>query len=213
VGTAIGIYSATHQYSLGDYAFTTAGLMGLATPNFLLALILMFLLFRYFGMSVGGLFSPEFRNAPWSFARVVDLMTHLPVPVVVIGTAGTARIVRVMRGCLLDELRRQYVITARAKGVHETTLLFKYPVRVSINPLVSSIGWELPAIVSGGTITSIVLNLPTTGPILYTSLVSQDMYLAGGIILILSALTLIGTLLSDILLAWLDPRIRFEGGK
>jgi peptide/nickel transport system permease protein len=210
VGIAIGVYSATHQYSIGDYTFTTLGFIGLAIPNFLLALILMFILFKYFNMSAGGLFSPEFSNAPWSLARVWDLMKHLPVPIIVIGTAGTARIVRVMRGCTLDELRKQYVVTARSKGVKETTLLFRYPVRVAINPIVSRIGWELPAIISGATITAIVLNLPTTGPMLYQALLSQDMYLAGSTIMILSFLTMVGTLLSDIMLAWLDPRIRFE---
>lgn len=210
VGIAIGVYSATHQYSVGDYTFTTLGFVGLAIPNFLLALILMFILFKYFNMSAGGLFSPEFRSAPWTLARVWDLIKHLPVPIIVIGTAGTARIVRVMRGCTLDELRKQYVVTARAKGVNESTLLFRYPVRVAINPIVSRIGWELPAIISGATITAIVLNLPTTGPMLYNALLSQDMYLAGSTIMILSFLTMVGTLLSDIMLAWLDPRIRFE---
>jgi len=210
VAVPIGIYSATHQYSLSDYGFTVVGFIGLATPNFLLALILMFLFLKYFGLSVGGLFSAEFIGTPWNLGKLVDLLKHLPIPIIVVGTAGTAGMIRVMRGCLLDELRKQYVITARAKGVAERTLLFKYPVRIAINPIVSTIGWTLPAIVSGATITSIVLSLPTTGPLLYTALLSQDMYLTGSSIMFLSFLTVIGTLISDILLVWIDPRIRYE---
>ncbi len=206
----IGIYSATHQYSIGDYTFSTIGFVGLATPNFLLALILMFLFYRYFDLSVGGLFSPQYIEATWSFSKFMDLLKHLPIPIIVIGTAGTAGLIRVMRGCLLDELRKQYVITARAKGVSERELLFKYPVRVAINPIISTIGWTLPVIVSGETITSIVLSLPTTGPILFRALRSEDMYVAGGIVVLLSSLTIIGTLLSDLLLIWIDPRIRYE---
>jgi len=206
----IGIYSATHQYSIGDYIFTVVGFAGLATPNFLLALILMFLFHKYFDLSIGGLFSPQYLMAPWSMDKFVDMLKHLPVPIVVIGTAGTAWLIRVMRGCLLDELRKQYVITARAKGVAERILLFKYPVRVAINPIISTIGWTLPGIVSGETITSIVLNLPTTGPLLFGALISQDMYLAGSIVMFLGFLTVIGTLISDILLVWIDPRIRYE---
>jgi peptide/nickel transport system permease protein len=204
----IGIYSATHQYSFADYVATSIGFIGLATPNFLLALILMFLFYRFFGMSVGGLFSPEFIEAPWSVAKVIDLINHIWIPMIVIGTAGTCSLIRVMRGSLLDELRKQYVITARAKGVTEKTLLFKYPVRAALNPIVSTIGWTLPGIFSGSTITAIVLNLPTQGPLLYRALTSQDMYLAGSFLLILATLTVIGTLVSDIALAWLDPRIR-----
>jgi peptide/nickel transport system permease protein len=203
----IGIYSATHQYSFADYAATSVGFLGLATPNFLLALVLMFIFYRFFDMSVSGLFSPEFIEAPWSMARVVDLINHLWIPIIVIGTAGTCKLIRVMRGALLDELRKQYVITARAKGVAEKTLLFKYPVRAALNPIVSTIGWTLPEIFSGSTITAIVLNLPTQGPLLYKALTSQDMYLAGSFLLILAALTIIGTLISDVALAWLDPRI------
>ena len=206
----IGIYSATHQYSIGDYAFTTVGFIGLATPNFLLALILMFLFHKYLGFSVGGLFSPAYLDAPWSFAKILNLMQHLPIPIIVVGTAGTAGLIRVMRGCLLDELQKQYVITGRAKGVEENRLLFRYPVRVAINPIVSTIGWTLPRIISGATITAIVLSLPTAGPLLLRSLRSQDMYLAASILMILSCLTIIGTFLSDILLAVVDPRIRFE---
>jgi len=210
VAVPIGIYSATHQYSIGDYFFTTVGFVGLATPNFLLALILMFIFFKYFGLSVGGLFSPEYIWAPWSIGKFVDMLKHLPIPIIVIGTAGTAGLIRVMRGCLLDELRKQYVITARAKGVEEKVLLFKYPVRVAINPIVSTIGWTLPGIVSGETITAIVLSLPTTGPLLFSALMSEDMFLAASILLILAFLTVIGTFLSDLLLVWVDPRIRYE---
>jgi len=206
----IGIYSATHQYSIGDYTFTVIGFAGLAIPNFLLALILMFLFYKYFGLSIGGLFSSRYLMAPWSIDKIVDMLKHLPVPVVVIGTAGAAGLIRIMRGCLLDELRKQYVITARAKGVAERTLLFKYPVRLAINPIISTIGWTLPAIVSGEVIVSIVLGLPTTGPLLFGALMSQDMYLAGSIIMFLGFLTVIGTLISDLLLAWIDPRIRYE---
>ena len=206
----IGIYSATHQYSLGDYSFTVIGFAGLATPNFLFALVLMVFLYKYLGLSVGGLFSIEYQLAPWGMGKIIDMLKHLPVPIIVIGTAGTAGLIRVMRGCLLDELRKQYVITARAKGVSERTLLFKYPVRVAINPIVSTIGWLLPATISGGTITAIVLSLPTLGPLLYDSLRSQDMYLAGTMIMILGFLTIVGTFISDGLLIWLDPRIKYE---
>lgn len=210
VAIPIGIYSATHQYSVGDYTSTVVGFVGLATPNFLLALILMFLFFEYFDLSVGGLFSPEYIWAPWSIGKFIDMLKHLPIPIIVIGTAGTAGLIRVMRGCLLDELRKQYVITARAKGVEERTLLFKYPVRMAINPIVSTIGWMLPAIFSGETITAIVLSLPTTGPLLFSALMAEDMFLAASILMILGFLTVIGTFLSDILLIWIDPRIRYE---
>ena len=209
VAIPIGIYSATHQYSVGDYVSTTIGFVGLATPNFLLALILMFLSFKYFGLSVGGLFSPEYIWAPWSIGKFIDMLKHFPIPIIVIGTAGTAGLIRVMRGCLLDELKKQYVITARAKGVGERALLFKYPVRMAINPIISTIGWTLPAIISGETITAIVLSLPTTGPLLFSALMAQDMFLAASIFMILSFLTVIGTSLSDILLVWVDPRIRY----
>jgi len=210
IAIPVGIYSATHQYSIGDYGFTVAGFAGLATPNFLLALILMFLFYKYFGLSAGGLFSPAYQLAPWSLAKVLDMLKHLPIPIIVIGTAGTAELIRVMRGCLLDELRKQYVITARAKGVSERALLFKYPVRIAINPIISTIGWTLPYIISGETITAIVLSLPTMGPLLFQALMTQDMYLAGSTIMFLAVLTVIGTLISDILLVWVDPRIRYE---
>ena len=210
IAIPIGIYSATHQYSIGDYAFTIFGFIGLATPNFLLALILMFLFFKYFGWSVGGLFSPEYQLAPWSFAKIVDLLKHLPIPLIVIGTAGTAGMIRVMRGSLLDELRRQYVITARAKGLSERRMLLKYPIRVAINPMVSTIGYILPSIISGATLTAIVISLPTIGPLLLRALQAQDMYLAGSMVMLLSALGIVGTLISDMLLVVVDPRIRFE---
>jgi len=213
VAIPIGIYSATHQYSIGDYTFTVVGFAGLAIPNFLLALVLMFIFYKYFGLSAGGLFSLNYEVAPWSIGKVIDMLKHLPIPIIVIGTAGTAGLIRVMRGCLLDELRKQYVITARIKGVSERTLLFKYPVRVAINPIISTIGWTLPSIVSGATITAIVLSLPTVGPLLLGALMNQDMYLAGSMVMVLTFLTVIGTLVSDILLAWIDPRIRYEKGK
>lgn len=210
VAVPMGIYSGLRQYSGGDYVVTALGFIGLAVPNFLLALMLMFFFFKYLGWSPGGLFSTEYQIQAWSFAKLVDMLKHLPVPVIVIGTAGTAALIRVMRGCLLDELRRQYVITARSKGLPERRLTFKYPVRVAINPIVSTIGWTLPAIVSGETITAIVLNLPTTGPLLYGALISQDSYLAGSTVMFLSFLTVVGTLVSDLLLMFIDPRIRHE---
>lgn len=210
VALPVGCISAVKQYSVGDYIATFFGFIGLAVPNFMLALILMYVSFKYFGQSVGGLFSYEYINAPWSIARFLDLMSHIWVPVVVIGTAGTAGLIRIMRANLLDELNKPYVVTARAKGLSEGRLLVKYPIRVALNPFVSRIGWTLPRLVSGSAIVSVVLSLPTTGPLLLRSLKSQDMYLAGSFILLLSVLTVIGTLLSDILLAWLDPRIRYE---
>ena len=210
VAIPVGIYAAVRQYSVGDYIFTFLGFVGLATPNFMLALILMYLGFKYFGMDVGGLFSPAFEDAPWSLAKIVDLLEHLWVPTVVLGTAGTAQLIRIMRANLLDELRKLYVITARAKGVNESRLVVRYPVRVALNPFISTIGWILPQLISGATVTAIVLNLPTTGPLLIGALLSQDMYLAGSFIMLLSMLTVIGFLVSDVLLVIADPRIRFE---
>jgi len=210
VAIPIGIYSAIHQYSLADYSLTVVGYIGLAIPNFLLALILMLMFYQYFGVNIGGLFSPQYLDAPWSIAKFIDMLKHLPAPIIVAGTAGTAGLIRVMRGCLLDELQKQYVITARAKGLTERTLLFKYPVRVAVNPIISTIGWILPSLVSGQTITEIVLSLPTVGPLLVQSLMRQDMYLAGDIVMILGFLTVIGTFISDLLLVWIDPRIRYE---
>ena len=206
----IGIYSATHQYSLGDSIFTAVGFMGLAIPNFILALILMIFFYQFFDFSVGGLFSIEYMDVPMSWAKLLDLLKHLPVPIIVIGTAGTAGLIRIMRGCLLDELRKQYVIAARAKGLKERVLLLKYPIRVAINPIISTVGWILPAIVSGETITAVVLSLPTTGPLLLQALRSQDMYLAASIMMFLTYLTVVGTFISDLLLVWVDPRIRFS---
>ncbi|HHV80592.1 TPA: ABC transporter permease [bacterium] len=210
IAVPIGIYSATHQYSFGDFFFTIIGFVGLATPSFFLALVLMFLFNKYLGFSVGGIFSTQYIDAPWSFAKFMDLLKHLPIPIFVIGLAGTASIIRVMRGCLLDELRQQYVITARAKGLSERKLLYKYPVRVAMNPIISTIGWVLPGIVSGATITAIVLDIPTVGNLLYSALLSQDTYLAGSSIMILAFLTIIGTFISDLLLAWADPRIQYQ---
>ncbi|WP_226781331.1 ABC transporter permease [Oceaniglobus trochenteri] len=210
VSFPIGIYSAVRKYSIGDYLGTFIGFVGLAIPNFLMALVLMYVSFKYFGRSVGGLFSPEFVNAEWSWARLMDFLAHLWIPVIVLGTAGTAGLIRIMRANMLDEIYKPYVVTARAKGLSEIRLLFKYPVRVALNPFISTVGWVLPELVSGATITAIVLSLPTTGPLLLRSLISQDMYLAGSFIMMLSVLTVLGTLISDILLAWLDPRIRFK---
>lgn len=210
VSLPIGVYSAVRQYSLGDYLATFFGFLGLATPDFLLGLVLMYIALKYFGQSVGGLFSPEYQDAPWNLAKIRDFLNHLWIPIVILGTSGTAGLIRIMRANLLDELHKPYVTTARAKGVAESTLIWRYPVRVALNPFVSTIGWTLPSLVSGSIIVSVVLNLPTTGPLLLQALMQQDMYLAGSFILIVSALTVIGTLISDVLLAWLDPRIRFE---
>ena len=206
----IGIYSALHKYSAFDFSFTVIGYVGLATPNFFLALLLMYLGFKVFGQSVGGLFSPAYADAPWSIGKLLDLLSHLWVPVVVLGTAGTASIIRVMRGMLLDELKKQYVVTARAKGLAERRLVFRYPVRIALNPIVATIGWQLAAIISGAPIVGVVLSLPTTGALMLRALLSQDMLLAGAFILLLSALTVVGTFVSDLLLAALDPRIRLE---
>ncbi|KKB12400.1 ABC transporter permease [Devosia geojensis] len=210
ISLPIGIYSAVKQYSPGDYFFTFISFIGLGIPNFLLALVLMWWAYSYLGMSVGGLFSQQYADAPWSLARVLDLLAHLWIPAIVLAVGGIAGLIRIMRANLLDELPRLYVTTARAKGMKEGRLVLKYPVRVALNPFVSTIGWTLPGLVSGSIIVSVVLNLPTTGPMLLTALQSQDMYLAGAILLLLSVLTVIGTLISDILLAWLDPRIRFN---
>ncbi len=209
VALPIGIYSAVRQYSWVDYFLTFIGFIGLATPNFLFALVLLWFSYAYLGMSIGGLFSPEYLEAPWSLAKVLDLLSHLWIPVIIVGTAHTAKFIRIIRGNLLDELKKPYVTAARAKGLPETRLILKYPVRVAINPLVSTIGWTLPELISGIAITAIVLNLPTSGPLLLGALLSKDMQLAGSFIMLLSFLTVIGTLLSDILLAWVDPRIRF----
>jgi peptide/nickel transport system permease protein len=210
VAFPIGVYSAVRPYSLLDYVFTFFGFIGLATPGFLLALVLLVVAFDKFGMSVGGLFSPPYENAPWTTARLVDLLKHVWIPVIVIGLGGTASLIRVMRANLLDELHKPYVTTARVKGQTELALLVRYPVRSALNPFVSTLGWTLPQLVSGSTIVAVVLSLPMVGPMMLAALLSQDMYLAGSFILILSVLTVIGTLISDILLAWLDPRIRMS---
>ncbi len=206
----IGIFSALRQYSVWDYVFSFIGFAGLAIPNFLFAIILMYLGSKYFDANVGGLFSPQYELAPWSFGKVINLLSNLWIPVIVVGTAGTAGTIRVMRGMLLDELNQPYVETARAKGLSEMQLIFKYPVRVALSPVLSTLGFTLPALISGQAIVSIVLSLPTTGPLLLNALLSQDMLLAGTIVLLLSFLTVIGTFISDILLVWADPRIRFE---
>ncbi len=207
-----GIYSATHPNSLLDYFFTVLNYVGVAIPNFMLALVLMWFAFDKLGISITGLFSPEFVQAPWSWPRVVDLLKHIWVPAIVLGVAGTARLTRVMRANLLDELNKQYVITARAKGLSEWRLVMKYPVRLAFNPLISTIGWYLPQLFSGSLIVATVMNIPNIGPLLLRALQQQDMYLAGSILLIYCLLTIIGTLISDVLLAVADPRIRMEGG-
>jgi peptide/nickel transport system permease protein len=210
VAIPIGIYSATHQRSTVDYVITVLNYIGVATPNFMLALILMWVAYAYLGIGVTGLFSPEFVDAPWSVARILNLLAHIWLPAVVLGVAGTARLTRVMRANLLDELNKPYVVTARAKGLPEWRLVLRYPVRLALNPLVSTIGWYLPALFSGSLIVATVMNIPNIGPLLLRALVNQDMYLAGSILLIYCFLAIIGTLISDVLLAWLDPRIRVE---
>jgi len=209
IAIPIGVYSAVRQYSFADYLFTFIGFIGLSVPSFLLALVVMMYANSIFGISIGGLFSPQYDQAPWSPAKVMDLLAHLPVPLVVIGLAGTAHLVRTMRATLLDELRKPYVQTARAKGVEEWELLRTYPVRVALVPIVATIGWALPAIFSGSVIVGIVLNLPTIGPLLYSALTTEDLFLAASTVMISMALTLIGTFISDILLAIVDPRIHY----
>ena len=205
-----GIYAAVRQYSIADYALIVFALLGMATPGFMLALIMMYLGYEWFGISVGGLFSPAYVDAPWSLGRVVDLLRHVWVPMVILGFGGTAGMIRVLRANLLDELKKPYVVTARAKGVRPVRLILKYPVRLAINPFISTVGWMLPGLFSGSAIISVVLDLPTDGPLLLSALMSQDMYLAGSFIMILSTLTVIGTLISDLLLAVVDPRIKYE---
>lgn len=212
VAFPIGVYSATHQYSWGDYGLTFLGFLGLAVPNFLLALVLMYFAERWFGTSIGGLFAPEYADAPWSWAKVTSLLEHLWIPVIVIGTSGTAAMIRRLRANLLDELHKQYVVTGRAKGLPPGRLLVKYPLRMSLNPFIADIGSLLPQIISGSVIVSVVLQLQTTGPILLSALRSQDMYLAGSFLMFLALLTVIGVFLSDLALAALDPRIRLQRG-
>ena len=213
VAFPIGVYSATHQYSWADHGLTFIGFLGLATPNFLLALVLLYFANVVFGTSVGGLMDPEFIDQSMSWAKFVSVLEHLWIPVIVIGTSGTAGMIRRLRANLLDELQKQYVVTGRAKGLPNLRLLLKYPLRMALNPFVADIGNLLPQIVSGAAIVSVVLSLPTTGPMLLTALQSQDMYLAGSFLMFLSLLTVVGMFLSDIALAALDPRIRLEGGR
>ena len=212
VSFPIGIYSATHQYSFADYGLTFLGFLGLATPNFLLALILLYLGNLWFGTSIGGLMAPQYLDQPWSMDKALSVLEHLWVPVVVIGTSGTAAMIRRLRANLLDELQKQYVMTARAKGLPPFRALIKYPLRMSLNPFIADIGSMLPQVVSGSAVVSMVLSLPTTGPMLIQALQTQDMYLAGSFLMFLALLTVVGMFISDLLLAWLDPRIRLGGG-
>jgi peptide/nickel transport system permease protein len=208
ISIPVGVYAARRQYSIGDFMAAFLGFVGMAVPGFLLALILMWIAYQGFGVSIGGLQSPQFMDQPMSMAKMIDFAKHLPVPIIVITVSGTAALIRTMRATLLDELGKQYVTTARAKGLKENKLIYKYPVRAAMNPIISSGGWLLPELFSGETIAAIVLGLPTIGPLLYRALLGEDMYLAAGCIMILSVLTIIGLLISDIILAITDPRIR-----
>ena len=210
IALPVGVFSAVKKYSIGDYVVTTLSFLGLAIPSFLLALVLMYVAAVNFGQNVGGLFSEQYLTAPWSVDKIIDLLQHLWIPVVILAVSGTASLIRVMRANMLDELSKPYVTTARAKGLSEFTLLVKYPLRIALNPFISTIAWLLPNLVSGSIIVAIVLSLPTAGPLLLQSLMSQDMYLAGAFILLICALTVLGSLVSDILLALVDPRIRLE---
>ena len=210
VSIPLGVYSATHQYSVIDYVVTALNFIGKGLPEFMLALVIMWLVTSYSDMSVGGLFSPEYMDAPWTIDRLLDLLAHVWIPIVILAVGSTANGIRITRANLLDELNKPYVETARAKGVKETRLIWKYPTRVALNPFFSTVGWSLADLISGTTIVAIVLSLQTTGPMLFTALINQDMFLAGSFIMMLSVLTVIGTLLSDLLLAWVDPRIRLE---
>jgi len=210
LGFLLGVYSGSHQYSFGDYAFTVVGYLGVSIPNFLLALVLMWLAFSAFGVSLGGLFSPEYALAPWSWGKFLNLLQHLWIPIIVAGTDSMAGLIRVLRGNLLDEIDKPYVTAAIARGVPENKVYWKYPLRVAMIPFLSTAGWTIPGIISGVVVTGIVLNLPTVGTLLLDSLKAQDMYLAGSLVLILSFFTVIGTVVSDILLAWADPRARLE---
>jgi peptide/nickel transport system permease protein len=212
VAFPIGIYSATHQYSWSDHTLTFLGFLGLATPNFLLALVLLYIANVYFGISIGGLMDPRYIDAPWSWGKFVSVLQHLWIPVVVIGLSGTAGMIRRLRANLLDELHKQYVVTARAKGLPPFRALMKYPLRMALNPFISDIGSLLPHIISGAAVVSVVMSLPTTGPMLLDALRSQDMYLAGSFLMFLASLTVVGVFLSDLALAALDPRIRLRGG-
>ena len=206
----IGIYSAVRQYSIGDYIFTFIGFIGVAIPNFMLALVVLYVGFKYLQFeSIGGLFSPGMGLEPWGWPKIWDMLKHLPLPAVILGIAGMAEVVRIMRANLLDELRKPYVVTARAKGLSETRVILKYPVRAALNPFASTIGYLFPFIVSGSIIVSLVLSLPTVGPLLFKALIAQDLFLSGTILLLLSILTVIGTFVSDLILMFIDPRIRF----
>jgi peptide/nickel transport system permease protein len=211
VSITVGVYSATHQYTISDYVLNLLSFVGAGTPGFMLALVVMWIAFSQFGMSVGGLFSPDMINEPWSWAKVVDLAKHIWIPILVLAVGSTAGGIRHTRANVLDELHKPYVHTARAKGLRERKLLWKYPVRLALNPFFSTVGWSLASLVSGATLVSLVLSLQTTGPLLLKALLAQDMYLAGSFLLMLSVLTVIGTLLSDIILAVVDPRIRLQG--
>jgi peptide/nickel transport system permease protein len=210
VAIPAGIYSAMHKNTILDYFFALFNYIGVATPNFMLALILMWIAFSNFGLMITGLFSPEYIQAPWSLGRFIDLLKHIWLPAIVLGIAGTARLTRIMRANLLDELDKPYVVTARAKGMSEWKLVIKYPVRLAFNPIIGTVGWYLPQLFSGSLIVATVMNLPNIGPLLLRALIQQDMYLAGSILLIYCFLTIVGTLISDILLALFDPRIRIE---
>lgn len=211
VSFPIGIYSATHQYSWGDYGMTFLGFLGIATPNFLLALVMLYFANVWFGVSIGGLMDPQYLDQPWSWGKMKSVLAHLWIPVIVIGTSGTASMIRRLRANLLDELEKQYVLTGKAKGLGKTKLLVKYPLRMALNFFVADIGSILPSIISGAEITAVVLSLPTTGPMMLSALQSQDMYLAGSFLLFLATLTVVGMLVSDLLLAMIDPRIRLQG--
>lgn len=210
ISIPVGIYSAVHQYTVGDYAFTAVCFLGQAVPNFLMAILLMFLSFKLTGDTMLGLFSPWMQNAPWSWAKVADLLKHCVIPVVVIGLNNTCGLIRTMRSQMLDELNKNYVMTAKAKGMKAKLIRYKYCVRAAVNPIVSSIGWSLVGIFTGSTITAIVLNLPSMGTVMYEALIDQDMYLAGSWLFLMAIVTVIGTFISDVLLAWLDPRARKE---
>jgi peptide/nickel transport system permease protein len=210
IAIPVGVFSATHQYSMPDYLFSALSFIGAGTPGFMIALVVMWVAMRQFGLNVGGLFSREYMVEPWSLAKFIDLMKHVWMPVVIIALGSTAGSIRTTRANVLDELHKPYVETARAKGLRERKLIWKYPVRVAMNPFFSTVGWTLASLISGQTLVAVVLSLQTTGPMMLRALTSQDMYLAGSFLLLLSSLTVLGTLISDILLAWVDPRIRME---
>lgn len=210
IAIPIGILSALKKYSVWDYFFTFLSFLGLSIPAFLLALVLLYTVFNQTGYMTTGLFSPEYRDAPWSFAKFTDMLRNVWLPLLVLSITGSAGLIRILRATLLDELKKQYVTTARSKGLPEWRVILEYPIRIAINPIISTIGWMLPGVVGGELVVSKVLNIPTVGPMMLDATLGQDMYLAGGFVLILCSLTIIGTLISDVLLAWADPRIRFD---